>query len=307
MKKPNFFIVGAPKCGTTAMSEYLRSHPNVFMSDPKEPCFFSRDVGPSIYRSTDEYLDLFNRATPSQSVVAEASTQYIYSRHALSNIRVFQPSAKLMVMLRRPAELVYAFHGQMFKQGYESERDFETAWGLQQTRAAGRSLPPGCKDAHLLQYKWIGSLGSQMENLFRLFPKEQIHVTFFEDFAADTAREYRRLLSFLELPDDDRRDFPRINEAVQYKWPWLGQFPQRMRRSVAMPLAALRRKTGFQGTGILKMLNHLNAETRPRPPLRPEFHCHLEEVFSDEVKLLEGLLGRDLSAWRSEPVDSLRQ
>jgi hypothetical protein len=301
VRKPNFFIIGAPKCGTTAMSEYLRSHPNVFMSDPKEPCFFSKDVVPSNYQTIDEYLELFAHAKPQHSVVAEASIRYIHSKYALDAIRKFQPDAKLMVMLRCPTDLVYAYHGQMLKQGDELEQDFEKAWGLQSARATGKALSQRGKYGYgLLQYKWIGSLGSQIENVLRIFPKDQVHVTFFEDMVADTGREYRRLLSFLELPDDGRKEFPRINEATAYKWLWLGQFPKRLRSHIAGLLHTLHRRTGFRGTGLLKILDHFNVETRPRPPLRPEFRYHLDEVFMEEVMLLEELLGQELPAWHGE-------
>ncbi len=298
VRKPNFFIIGAPKCGTTAMSEYLRTHPNVFMSEPKEPSFFSEDVGRSSYRSSDEYLGLFARARPCQSVVAEASTRYIHSKLALPKIKLFEPQAKLMVMLRRPSDLVYAFHSELLRQGIESEQDFEKAWALQDIRASGKALPPARKNAHSLQYKWIGSLGSQMRILFRTFPRDQIHIITFDDFIANPGGEYRNLLSFLELPDDGRKEFPRINENIQYKWLWLGQFPKRLRGYVTRPLATLRRKTGFRGTGLIKTIDRFNAEASSRLPLRPEFRQYLDEVFSDEVKLLEELLGRDLSIWR---------
>lgn len=307
LRKPNFFIIGAPKCGTTAMSEYLRSHPSVFMSNPKEPCFFSKEFVPSNYRTVNEYLGLFAHARPEQLIIAEASTNYMHSKGALEKIKDFQPDARLMVMLRNPADLVYAYHGQMVKQGYEPEPDFEKAWELQPSRATGKALSTENKQGHVLrQYKRIGSLGSQVEDVFKVFPKNRVHITFFEDFVADPKCEYHRLLSFLELPDDGRQAFPRINESTHHGSLWLGQSSRRLRRRVAKPLSELHRKTGFQGTGLLKMLDHLNVETRPRPPLRPAFRQHLDEVFSDEVGLLEKLLGRDLSAWRGKALEDAK-
>lgn len=296
--KPNFFILGAPKSGTTAMSEYLRTHPNVFVSDLKEPHFFCEDVSRSSIRSINEYLDLFSQANHNHAIIAEATTNYIHSRIALEKIKEFQPIAKLMVMLRRPTDLVYAFHGENLRQGIESEQDFERAWWLQQTRAAGRALPPGCRSPHRLQYKWIGSLGSQVQKLLRIFPESQVHFALFDNFATHPEYEYHKLLTFLGVPHDGRREFPRINESIRYKWPWLGQFPKRLRGHVAGPLAMLRHNTGLRGTGFLKTIDRFNAVPAQRPPLRLEFQRHLTEVFRDEVKLLEELLDQDLSAWR---------
>ncbi len=305
-RKPNFFIIGAPKCGTTAMSEYLRSHPNVFMSERKEPNFFSSELGLS-RRSIDQYLDLFADANPQQTVVAEASTTYIYAQFALENIKQFDPHAKLMVMLRRPSDLVYAVHGQCMLAGIETETDFERAWALQAERVAGKNLPPGCPSYKLLQYKWIGSIGSQVERLFQIFPRTQIHIALLDDLAADPRREYLRLLSFLGLPDDGRIAFPRINEAKSYKRPWLGQIPRLLRSRFGKLFFMLRQKTRFHGTGLLRIIDSFNTETRPRSPLTPEFRHYLDEVFDSEVKLLEELLGRDLSVWRSDhPPDASR-
>lgn len=282
------------------MSEYLRTHPNVFMSDPKEPSFFSTDIPPSHYHSVEEYLDLFTPASPDQTVIAEASTSYLHSRAAPEKIKAFQPSAKLMVMLRRPTDLVYAFHGELLKQGTECEQDFERAWKLQHARAAGRALPPGCRGPDSLQYKWIGSLGSQVQNVLRMFPESQVHFALFDDFAADPGYEYHRLLTFLDLPYDGRQEFPRVNESIRYKRIWLGQFPKHLRGQIARPLAIMRRKTGLRGTGLLKMIDRFNAVPTQRLPLRSEFQRHLTEVFSDEMRLLEKLLDQDLSAWRNE-------
>lgn len=282
------------------MSEYLRTHPNVFMAEPKEPGFFSEDVLLSNYRSVNEYLEVFEPSSYGETVIAEASTAYIYSKIALKKIKQFQPLSNLMVMLRNPVDLIYAWHSELLRQGIECEQDFEKAWELQSARALGRALPIGCRNSSRLQYRWIGSLGSQVQNLLRIFPRSQIHFALFDNFATDPGGEYRNLLSFLELPDDGRQEFPRVNEAIRYKWLWLGQFPKHLRWSVARPLAALRRKTGFQGTGLIKVLDRFNAVSAQRPPLRPEFQRHLTEVFSGEVRLLEELLDQDLSDWRSE-------
>jgi hypothetical protein len=89
VKRPNFFIVGAPKCGTTSLSEYLRSHPNVFMSSPKEPHFFATDLYPRNPEGIDSvaaYLQLFTDARDQHQVVGEASASYMFSDAAIPAI-----------------------------------------------------------------------------------------------------------------------------------------------------------------------------------------------------------------------------
>lgn len=298
-KKPNFFIVGAPKCGTTAMSEYLRTHPQVHMSTPKEPRYFSTDITPSPYHSLDDYLLLFKTNNQNRVVLAEASTTYIYSKVALERIRSFSPSAKIMVMLRNPTDLVYAFHGELLKIGRETEWDFEIAWSLQEKRSRGESVPFSAKQrSAILQYRSIGCLGSQLNNVYELFPSTQVHVGIFDDFVTDPAAEYRRLLAFLGLPDDGRRDFPRVNESVQFKSRRIAGLSRRL-RARALPISEIvKRRIGIPRLGIVSFIDRFNSKTHQRPPLSPKFRDHLSAAFRSEVELLETLLRRDLSAWK---------
>src|SRR5690349_21884975 len=88
--KPNFFIVGAPKCGTTALYEYLRPHPNVFLPRVKEPHFFATDLGtyPAV-KTRAAYDRLFADSLAEHTRVGEASVYYLRSSAALANIREF--------------------------------------------------------------------------------------------------------------------------------------------------------------------------------------------------------------------------
>lgn len=299
MVRPNFFIIGAPKCGTTAMSEYLRTHPSVFMSPQKEPHFFSTDVLRSNFRTLEEYLGLFAEAG-SEPVIAEASTSYIHSDEALGKLHGFNPEARLLVMLRRPTDLVYAYHGTALVTGEESEWNFERAWSLQLRRAAGESLPPGTL-ANCLRYRWIGSLGSQVAKVLETFPRERVHFILFEDFVRDTRSEYLRLLEFLGIPDDGRVDFAKANESSQFRFRTLARAPRYVRAAGGPYYRRVKKRLGLRWNLaglIVKPFDRFNKVTRPRPPLRPEFRQHLDEVFRDEVVKLEKILGRDLSAWR---------
>jgi hypothetical protein len=84
VKKPNFFIIGAPKCGTTALSEYLRQHPNIFFSLPKELCYFGKDY-PSCarpFKSDRQYLKFFRKASCEHLAIGEGSTRYLASKNS---------------------------------------------------------------------------------------------------------------------------------------------------------------------------------------------------------------------------------
>jgi hypothetical protein len=110
---PDFFIVGAPKCGTTALHYYLSGHPSVFMPQEKEPQFFSSDIaGLRRHNDLPSYLSLFAGA-PKDALIGEASPVYLFSRQAIPAILTLRPDAKFIVMMRNPVEMARAFHAQM--------------------------------------------------------------------------------------------------------------------------------------------------------------------------------------------------
>lgn len=99
MKEPNFFIIGAPKCGTTSLAHWLAQHPEVFMSPVKEPHYFSTDFPLTSWRDPDDYHSLFEGADTHHKAVGEASVWYLRSREAVPQIEAHYPGARYIVML----------------------------------------------------------------------------------------------------------------------------------------------------------------------------------------------------------------
>src|SRR5262245_27125154 len=124
-RQPDVFIVGAPRCGTTAMWQYLGDHPDVYMSPRKEPWFFCRDLRFSdpIPRTLDAYLANFAEARE-QARVGEASAWYLYSREAATAIKAFSPAARIIVMLRDPVAVMHSLHDLHVYAGTEDIADF---------------------------------------------------------------------------------------------------------------------------------------------------------------------------------------
>ena len=294
MPKPSFFIAGVAKCGTTAMHRYLSDHPSIFMSDPKEPLFWSEDLpGHRQMDTLEEYLALFDASTEDHRVLGEASPFYVYSHVAMARIREFRPDAKIVVMLRNPVDQAYSFHAQLTLDGNEDVDDFEEAWRLQEPRARGENMPKWCRDPSLLQYKAVASQGEQVERLLEVFPREQVMLIVFDDFTRSTAEVYKRVLEFLDVPHDDRTEFPRVNESKRNLLRRLGRRLNNPPR-ILLPLhRAFKRTFGIKRTNIRSLLN----VRHKRPPLREEFRAELQARFAEDVGKLGRLLGRDLGAW----------
>ena len=300
MRQPNFFIVGAPKCGTTALSEYLREHPRAFVSQPKEPHYFSRDF-PYYYApghaTLQHYLQLYADAPEDALAVGEASVWYLYSQRAVPGILEFAPDARLIAMVRNPVDLVPSLHSQMRYMRDEDEPELERAWELQGARAQGRNLPRTCRVPEFLLYGRAAMLGEQVGRLLEAAPAGQVKVIVFDDFRDDTLRVWTEVLDFLGLPDDGRREFPTVNANKQHRAESLARFTQRPPRALVKVAKGVKRVTGIRRLGILQRLRQRNRVTATRREVSPEFRSTLKAYFREDVEHLSELLDRDLTEW----------
>ena len=297
--QPNFFLVGAPKCGTTALYEYLRPHPNIFMAQIKEPHYFARDLGtyPRI-KTAEEYRALFSGATAAHTRVGEASVYYLRSTVAIPAIRAFSPDGRLVAMFRNPVDMVYSLHSQLLYVSEETESDFETAWRLQERRAQGLDLPPRIRSPLLVQYGQVGQFGTQTERMLAAFPREQVKIILFDDFADSPQQVYDDVIRFLGIPHDGRTEFPRINENKTIRSDWLRRLYRKPPPALREAFRGLKRMVGGESIGAAKKkLVALSTVRERREPLEPRLRAELVEYFRDEVALLGRLIGRDLSHW----------
>ncbi len=300
MAKPNFFIIGAPKSGTTAMAGYLGGHPGVHFCEPKEPCFFSTDFpGQQLVATQEDYEALFAEAAEDQLAVGEGSVWYLYSEAALRNIKAYDPQAKIIVMLRNPVEQVYSMHQELYHRRYETEGDFIAAWGLQESRSAGRNIPQHCKAAAFLQYSAIASYAAQVERLRQIFPPRQVKILLFDDFKADTGKAYRECLAFLGLADDGRQEFRPALESRRHRLHGLGTFLINQPAWLVRAKGGFKRLFGIERLGLREMVAKYNTVTAKRAPLPEVFKDELKEHFREDVAWLSQLLDRDLSGWSS--------
>jgi len=293
MTVPTFFIIGAPKCGTTSLSAYLADHPEVHFSEPKEPKYFHTDFDER-HRTTltpAEYEHCFAPLPdPPPRAVGEGTVWYLYSRAAVPNILQLNPEAKFIVMVRNPIELAHSLHAQFVYGGYEDIADFERAWHRQGTRRQAGRLPLLCPDRKLLLYGEVAALGSQLERLFALAPPGNVHVVVFDDFVRDTRACYARLLAFLSLSPHDVTIFEQRNRNRAVTRPGLVRLLHR--------LAGIKRRLGVRRSfGVWGRLESALAQPTARSPLPASFHDELCDYFSDEVALLSRQLQRDLSGW----------
>lgn len=296
---PDFVIVGAPKCGTTALYRYLGDHPSVTMSSRKEPAFWAPDVNTAEHvRDPEAYRALW-RGAPSGTLLGEASADYLRSRVAVPAILSRNPEARFIALVRNPVDMVQAYHSQLVRTGLENVPTFAKAWALQGARAAGGHLPPNCSAPSLLEYRRICSLGDQLESFCAEVPPDRRLIILFDDFISDTGAVYRQVLSFLGLPDDARQSFAQVNPNQGFRFPRLAAWHRSMPHLLGpayRPLRTIAARMGLSPSRLMKRFNPLAPRQRPRLP--PALEAELAEVFEPQVEKMETLLGRDLSSWK---------
>lgn len=293
---PNLFIIGAPKCGTTSLANYLATHPNIIISSPKEPGFFLPDL--HLRQVTDErvYKSLFKRRNKKNVLwYGEATASYLFFAESLEAIKKNIKNFKSICLIRNPAELVVSLHAECLKEGVENVRSFEEAWKLQAARRQGKCLPPGCSDPRWILYSEWGKLGTQLERARRILSEDSLLILFLDDLRKHPRQVYLHALNFLGLPDDGRAQFPRLNERREPRWPWV---PQIWSQLVARIQPVRKHLTGGRGFGLGKIV--MRTLYRPIASNRldaiPDW---LYDYYREEVLKLEKMTNRPLiKEWR---------
>lgn len=296
------------------MSEYLRAHPEVCFSTPKEPHYFLvhdlRDKGPAELREVvrKKYLDRFFPDRQRGDFFAEGSVSYFYAPERLEPILKLWPRAKFLIAVRNPLDLVPSLHQRLFYNGDENLREFDRAWDLVPERRAGRKIPRSCLEPRFLDYWESGFLGKHLDRFFSLVGRERCHVTVFDDFKADPGREYRRVLEFLDLEDDGQTDFDRHAESKDSRIAWIHRLMKRPPRALLWLFDSEDREVIEAGAGkpgpllekvmeIRTKIIHWNRIPAGKPQVSGRVRDEMRAMYRDDVELLSRLLGRDLTHW----------
>jgi hypothetical protein len=268
---PNFFVVGAPKAGTTSLYHYLRQHPDVFMSPVKEPQYYARDDASPFSLSRDGYLALFAGAG-AHSAIGEASPQYLHAAQAAGGIAADVPGARIVISLRDPVERAWSSY-------------------LQRLRGARERRDPA---AALRRDSYYVATSHYAEGVARYqarFGRERVHVLLFEELRAETLRTMRGIFAFLQVDAAFQPDLSqRYNPARVPRSRLLNQL---LHAGVHAARIVLPRRA--RGTGLAKLLQR--PLLRPPPPMPAALRHAMRPWFHADVEATSALIGRDLSHW----------
>jgi hypothetical protein len=305
--KPNFFIVGAPKCGTTSMHEYLQRHPDVFMPFFKEPHYFGSDLQGSRFRQfrnkPDRYLKLFRDAR-GEKRLGESSPWYLVSRRAAEEIQAYDPGAKIIIMVRNPIDMMYSMWSQFRYSGNEQIENFEEALAAEADRRAGRRIRRAAHCITGLYYRDMARFVEQVPRYFDRFGRENVLVVIFDDFRADTASVFDTVLDFLELDQDFKMSFDIRNPNKEVRLEWL----QKIIVNSGFSLMLLKDRLTYLATThslapysyrtrVVKGVIAVYSKYERRSPLTSDLRKRLAGELECEIDALSALLDRDLSHW----------
>lgn len=297
-KEPNFFIIGAPKSGTSSLASYLSMHENVFFTKPKEPWFFSFPEFPGPFKNNfNSYLSLFKNVKNHHTAIGEGSVYYLHSNHAVKDILQRFHDPKFIVMLRNPIDAAFSSFVQNKKgvhpNSLETLNTFKEAWKAQDERLEGKKLPKNCGAAGKFQYRYIYLYFKQLERLFSLVKKENIQIILFEDFVKNTEKEYVKTLKFLRLPIRKLKSY-----EVKNQMGVITQDNRLKKLIVSFVSFSLRIKNKMGITKSFNLINSLlvNKDIKIERP-KDEFRDELINYFKNDIKQTENLIGIDLSEW----------
>ena len=277
---PDFFVIGAARSGTTLLCTYLERHPRVFVSDPKEPFFFSHE---SCYTKGERsYLNLFTKAGPNQ-ICGEASTSYsVWPTYGdvAGRIAAAVPRAKLIYIMRHPVDRCYSDYDHYIMRTRRNET-FEEALD---------TYPPIISASMYMK---------QIDRCLMHFPRESLHCVLFEELMTDHNNVLGALWSFLELPALRLEESPSVNSSSEVFV--RHQTTQRLRAIPGVSYLADRLPRTWRNSAFRAVrksfLGRSIAARHDRPPMRPETRERLLQTFEEPNRELEKFLSRDLSRW----------
>jgi len=297
MPLPNFLVIGAAKSGTTSLWEYLRQHPQIFMSRMKEPAYFSfADRAPDFQGPGDLEFNVVTDFTRYQGLfegslgyraIGEASTQYISGGEAVAErIDKTLPDVRILAMLRHPAERAYAHYNHWVRRGVETAPSLRAAIELERQRRAQNY-------SFWWLYRDQGFYARQLKPYYDRFGRARVRVVLYDDLFKRPEALLREVLEFLEVDPEQRLD---VSQRHNVGYVPKSRMLHRMlvRRNPIKALAKKLLPTPIRRWATSRLLRQ-NSE-RPLK-LDPQLRAELIAGYREDIQALSELTGRDFSRW----------
>lgn len=281
MRLPDFFLVGAPKAGTTSVYNYLSQHPEIFTPAVKEPHFFScPEVKDTYYEvpfvdEIDEYKSLFREASQTQKA-GDFSTSYLHHKKAAHRIKRMCPNARILIILRDPVERAISHYLMDVRDGYQRLPLIEC---LKEKNNVDNRF--------YREYVDVGMYSSQIERYRDIFGGKKVKIFLFDNLVSRTEETLGKLMRHIRV--DERVDIStkeNHNEYQRFKY----GFVKSILKSKVFQVFSKRIPVGVKNKAKSVFVS------KDKPDLT-RARSELQKVFRDDVVRLQNVIDKDLSGW----------
>jgi hypothetical protein len=299
MIKPNLAVIGAARCGTSSLVRSLSRHPDIFISDPKEPHFYAHHgsvgeycgpgdeymINSSIVRDPNEFYGLFQMARDESFVGDGSVSTMFYPQNSIAMIRKFgQPDFKIVAILRKPSERAFSNFMYMRSRGHEHIESFSEALEVEAERK-NRNFH------HMWLYKEGSSYKSQLEPFVKEFG-DNLLVIVQEEFRSNPENSLRDLLQFLPVPYVDGLSISRaINSGGEPRIKSVTKLMNFVRKNETL-LHGAKKVCPRAVVEFVKSIS-VNKACLPR-----KLATNLNQHFAEDEAYVEYVLGRSIDTWR---------
>jgi len=286
--RPNFFIVGHPRSGTTSLKAELNQHYDIFLYYAKS---WKKNLGPfgfeSSFKDDEEFLEEFRDVKEKR--IGQKSGDYLSCPWSAEKIKKFSPDAKIIMILRNPIDFMYSLHASMlYRDTLEDIEDFEEALKMEEVRKKENSVTP-LKYHPWLLYRETVRYPQQVKKYFEHFGEENVKVIIFDEYIKNKSVVLRDILKFLDV--DENFEIKHVNTNAGRKY-----------RSRKIHSVMMQNKFGIRGVlrnipGIAKIYRKINHSEFKRKSLDPNLKKSLQMDLRNEIDELSLMLKKDLSYW----------
>lgn len=296
--RPNLFIVGAQKSGTSALAAWLREHSQVLMSYPKEPGYLAfgergypylngygkqSPASQWVIKSEQEYLALFAKASDKNKILGEASTWYLAVPGTAKRIQQMSPNAKIVMILRNPVDRAYSAWSHARRDGHEPIERFSDAFAAEDKRG---------EVEYLLRYKMMGNYSEQLAAYQAVFPAEQLLVLFYDDLRDKPGQIWEQLCLFLDIAVEER---PSSSQRYNRSGIPRSRLLQSLIKSYHFRTFWKNLLPGKTAYWLKQKLDSINLQSLP--PMDKDTRKELQKHYRPDIQKLMAITERDLSSW----------
>ena len=310
MRLPDFLIIGSAKSGTTTLYEYLCRHPQIFMSTPKEPNFFAKEI--NYQKGIEWYASLFEEAQAGQ-ICGEASTPYTHQLQIPDLIeRIFRvlPDVKLIYIIRHPVDRAYSQYQQQIKIAQGKNRRakvkaFKIPETFEELLQRGKQVIEADDYMNKIDVLAASNYIAIIERYLEYFDRQSFLFLLLDDLVAKPQKTIERVCDFLNIEreiDLIPKEPIKANLATEHRtWYLRSQITAPLKEIPGVSAMAdlMPKKIRDSAYSILKRMpykKYVEQQYLPQPML-PETRAMLLQKFQEPNQRLAEFLNRDLSHW----------